>query len=146
MILSSTGEDGMRPILRSFLAVLLGAIAAGLLIFTVELLGTKLFPFPPGTDVNNPDALRAAMSHIPTGALLLVLFGWIVGTFVGAWVAARVAGRAPIAHGLVIGVLFLAAAVANMLAIPHPVWFWVLGVAVFLPAAYLGARVGKGGR
>jgi hypothetical protein len=40
----------MKSILRSVLAVLLGALAAGLLIFTVELLGTKLFPFPPGTD------------------------------------------------------------------------------------------------
>ena len=134
----------MKPILRSILAVLLGAIAAGFLILAVEMLGTRLFPFPPGTDVDNPDALRAAMSHIPTGALLLILFGWIVGTFAGAWVAARVAGRAPIGHGLVIGVLYLAAAVANMLAIPHPVWFWALGVVVFLPAAYLGARVGGG--
>ena len=52
------------------------------------------------------------------------------------------AHRSPIPHGLVLGVLFLAGGIVNMLLLPHPVWFWVLGVAVFLPSAYLGAKLG----
>jgi uncharacterized protein YacL len=60
----------------------------------------------------------------------------------GGWVTARMAYRSPITHGLVLGAIFLAAAVVNLLLIPHPVWFWVVGVAVFLPTAYLGARLG----
>jgi hypothetical protein len=41
-----------------------------------------------------------------------------------------------------IGVLLLAAAVANMLVFPHPAWFRVIGVAVYPVGTWLGARMG----
>lgn len=131
----------MRSIGRSVLALLLGALLAGVLIMAVEFLGSTLYPLPAGMDPHDPESIKAAMAHLPIGSLLLVLLGWIVGTFAGAWLAARIADRAPIAHGLGLGALFLAAGIVNMLEIPHPLWFWVLGVAVFLPAAYVGARL-----
>jgi len=131
----------MKPILRSVLSVLLGAIVAGVLIACLELLGSKIFPLPPGTDPMDMEAVKAAMANVSMGALLFVLFGWFVGTIAGAWSAARVAGRAPAVHGLIVGVLLLAGGIANMLMLPHPAWFWVLGVAVFVLAAYLGSRL-----
>jgi uncharacterized protein YacL len=135
----------MRLILRSVGAVLLGAIVAGVLIACLEFLGSKIFPLPPGTDPMDMEAVKAAMANVPVGALLLVLFGWFVGTAAGAWIAARVAGRAPMAHGLIVGALLLTGGIANMLMLPHPSWFWVLAVAVFAVAAYLGARLAAGG-
>jgi hypothetical protein len=135
----------MRPILRSGLAVLLGALAASAVIMAVEFLDATIYPSPPGMDPNDPDSVKSAMAALPIGALLLVLLGWIVGTFAGAWIAARLAPRSPIVHGLIVGVLLLAGGIYNMLEIPHPLWFWVLGVAVFLPSAYLGARLAAGG-
>jgi hypothetical protein len=124
--------------------LLLGALATVAIIMAVEGLSAKLFPLPLGVDPRNPESLKAVMAHMPAGALLLVAAGWFLGTFAGAWVAARIAGRAPLVHGLILGVLFLAGAIANLLAIPHPVWFWVLSVALFLPAAYLGAKLATG--
>lgn len=35
----------------------------------------------------------------------------------------------------------LIAGIINMVMIPHPVWFWILGIIVFLPSAYAGYRV-----
>jgi hypothetical protein len=32
-----------------------------------------------------------------------------------------------------------------MLAIPHPVWFWVLALILFLPASYIGGHLGQRG-
>jgi len=49
--------------------------------------------------------------------------------------------RGKLVFGLAIGTLGLLAAAANMLMFPHPIWVWVLGVAEFLPAAYLGAKL-----
>jgi len=46
----------------------------------------------------------------------------------------------------VLGGLSLVGAVVNMLMIPHPVGFWVAGVASLLPAAYLGAKRGARSR
>jgi hypothetical protein len=81
------------------------------------------------------------MAALPRAALLLVLVGWALGTFAGAYVAGRLARRVPIAHGLVVGVLFLAAGVANMLMLPHPIWMWMAGVAAFLAGGYGGGRL-----
>jgi hypothetical protein len=134
----------MKSILRSVLAVLLGAVAGGVLIMAVEMLGATIYPLPPGVDPSDSEAVRKAMAGVPAGALLLVLLGWILGTFAGAWIAARLALKSPMRHGLVLGVLFLAAGIKNMLDFPHPVWFWVLGIMVFLPAAYFGAKLARG--
>jgi uncharacterized protein YacL len=129
----------MHPILRSVLAVLAGALVAFVLIAVIELLSGKLYPLHAKS--GNPEDLAAAMARAPMGALLLMLLGWAVGTLAGAWTAARVAARSHLAHGLVVGVLFLCFAVANMLSIPHPFWFWIAAVALFLPCAYLGATL-----
>lgn len=131
----------MGSVVRSIVAVLAGMVVFAFLVMAIEAVGMMIFPPPPGTDMANPEAARAAMANAPVGSLLFVLLAWIVGTFAGAWTAARIARRAPVGHGLVVGVLGLAGAIANMLMIPHPVWFWVLGVAVFLPVAWLGARI-----
>jgi hypothetical protein len=130
----------MHPILRSVLAVLAGAVVAVVLITAVQLLGHQTFPPPADLDLNDREAVAAAMAQA-SGALLSVLLAWAVGTIGGAWVAARVAGRSHLLHGLIVGALLLAGAVANMLSIPHPVWFWIVALLLFFPCASLGAML-----
>ena len=130
----------MKRTLRSILSVVAGAAAAVVLIGVMETAGHLVYPPPAGIDMGKPETIKAAMAGMPVGAFLSIILGWGVGTFGGAWVAARLAGRSPLVHGLVIGVLSLSAGVAMMVMMPHPLWVCVLGVAVFLPAAYLGAK------
>lgn len=136
----------MKPVIRSIVAILLGSVLAGVLIAVLESAGHLVYPPPPGLDPGDIEALKAAMADIPTGALLLVLLAWGVGTFAGGWLAAGIARRAPTVHAMIVGALFLAAGVMNMLMIPHPRWFWFPGVAVFLPAAFAGARLAAFGK
>src|SRR5690349_6438715 len=128
MVLDERGGYAMPSILRSILAVLCGVLVGGAVILGMELIGVRIFPPPQGLASEDPEVLRRAMEQLPAGAFGMVLLGWALGTFAGAWTAAKVAGRAPLGHGLAVGVLFLAAGVANMLALPHPVWFWIVGV------------------
>jgi len=130
----------MSPTLRRVAAVLVGLLVGFAIIFGVEWIGAKLFPLPPGTDPSNDESMRAAMAVLPVEALLLVLVGWILSSLVGGWVAARIAGRT-LQPAMIVGTILLAAAVASMLTISHPLWFWVAGVLVFLPSAYAGARL-----
>src|SRR5262245_41231292 len=67
------------------------------------------------------------MATAPAGALLVVLFGWALGSLTGGFLAGRVSPKAPRAHGLVVGGLITVAAVANNLMIPPPTWFWIAG-------------------
>lgn len=77
--------------------------------------------------------------RIPTGALAFVVASWGLAAVVGSWVAARLAPKATLTHGMVVGAIFLAATIANLLLLPHPLWMWVLGVAEVFPAAYIGS-------
>jgi hypothetical protein len=109
----------------------------------LEMVEMKIYPPPTGLDMSDPAAVRAAMAKIPAGALILVLVSEVTGAFVGGCLAAFIARRAPAMHALIIGGLVMLAAIGNMLSIPHPVWFWVIALILFLPASYVGGLLGR---
>jgi hypothetical protein len=130
----------MSPTVRGIVAVVLGLLTSFAIVFAVEAVNSQVFPMPPGFNLADPESVKAAMAALPTAALVVVLAGWLAGALAGAWVAARFArpaGWPPLA----VGVLLLTAAVASMLMIPHPVWFWIVGVAIYPVATWLGARL-----
>ena len=127
----------MNTIWRGVLAVVLGFVTLGVTGMIAEMIGHVIFPPPAGLDLSDP----AAIGKLPIGALVSVLMAWALATFAAAWVAARVAAGGQLAFGLSMGILGLVAAIATMLMIPHPTWMWILGIAEFLPAAYLGAKL-----
>ena len=135
----------IAAILRSVLALFAGAVAASALIGLVEALGQRIYPLPAGVDPSNAESLRAAAANVPTGALLIVLLGWALGSAAGGWLAARIASRSPRLHGLALGLPLTAAGISNMLAIPHPPWFLFLGLLVFMPSALGGAGAASRG-
>jgi hypothetical protein len=127
--------------IRSILAVLGGAVLTFVVIWLLEMAGMLIYPPPPGLDFSKPEAVRAAMASIPVGALVCVIVAQSVGTFAGAWFAAYIARRRPGLHAAIVGVLAMLAAIGNMLSIPHPVWFWIVSLLLFLPAAVAGGRL-----
>jgi hypothetical protein len=133
----------MRRILRSVLAVLAGLAAAMPVMLIFEGLGAWLC-FPPGVDIRNPEALREAIAQAPPIIYLFPLLSHAGAPFVGAWLAARLAGRSPLVHGLVVGGLFQIAGIANLIEMSHPAWFIPIDLALYLPAAWLGAKLAGG--
>lgn len=132
----------MPPFVRLVAAVLMGLIVAFVITFGIEYLNSQIYPLPPGTDSRNADSMRAAMATLPPTALVGVLVGWFAAAVAGAWVALRIAkgDRRP---AWVLGLLLLTAAIANMMLFPHPVWFWVAGIALYPVAIGLGVRLGS---
>jgi hypothetical protein len=131
----------MPRTLRSFLAVVAGLVAGFVTVALVELLSHLVYPPPNGLNMNDPVALQEAMSRMPTGAFAFVIFAETLGALIGAGLCAALAGRAPIAHAMIIGGFFFLACVANAMMIPHPTWFRVLGPPLALAGAYLGAKL-----
>jgi hypothetical protein len=137
----------MRSALRSFAAVVVGFIAASIVMMIVESInGRVLYPElgKAAQGVTDRETLRAMLATAPVGAFLVVLVGWILGGIAGGWTAARLASRAKAWHGVVLGVLLTLAGVANNLMIPPPLWFWIVSLIVLIPATYLGARLAQG--
>lgn len=132
----------MSSLVRNILALLAGAIVSIVLIGLVQAAAHYLYPPPPGLDYNNPEVLKKIMMEAPVGALLMVLLSYFTGTFIGSWVAARLAADAPERQAFLIGGMMLISGLMNLFAIPHPVWFWVGSIVVFVAAAWLGGKTG----
>ena len=131
----------MSSLIRSVLSVLAGLIAGYILITIFEIVGTMVYPLPPGVDPMNMEALRAIVDQIPAGAFVFVIAGWGVGTFSGSCLAGRMATRNKSAHGLVVTVMLTLGGLFTLLAIPHPVWVWVVGLAALVGGGYAGSRL-----
>ena len=134
----------MGKAFRSILAVIAGFVAASIVMMIVEMInGHVLYPELGNTaeGMTDKEAIKALMASAPIGAFLVVLFGWVLGSLVGGFAAARIGSNAPLAHALILGVLLTLAGIANNLMLPPPMWFWVISLLVFLPAAYAGAKL-----
>ena len=110
---------------RKIIAVIVGLFAAGLVVLVVELIGHEL--------------VVAQRDGDPTVAILLfVALAWLLGSFTGALLTQRVDhSRRPV-PALLTGAILLSIAIVNLVTLPHPAWFRVLGVLVFVPGTVLG--------
>ncbi|RNI22444.1 hypothetical protein [Rufibacter latericius] len=123
---------------RSILAVL-GGIAIGVFtISLVEYMSHQLYPLLVTGNPANPDVVAATLNNAPTGALLMVLLGYALGSFFGGMVAGRVAHFRRILHAVLVGGFLLAAGIANLYAFSHPLWFTVVSLIIYIPMAYFG--------
>lgn len=122
--------------LHNVLSVGAGMVGGSVVIFLVEMLGHQLYP-PPQTS----EDLSTYIANMPLAPLLMVLLGWFLGALAGGFITAKIA--APYQQRLIyiLGILFTVVAVINMLTIPHPIFMWVAGTLIFLPAVFLGAKL-----
>jgi hypothetical protein len=131
----------MISALRSISAILMGFITGFVVIVGCEFANLRLFPLPAGIDPEDSAAMNAALAAMPAKAMILVLVGWAIGTIGASFMAARFAGQFKSLHGLLMGLIFLGGAIMTMRQTHHPLWFWILGIAIFFPAAIIGTSL-----
>lgn len=122
-------------------AIISGMIAAFALVASAEAIVHRLYPPPPGTNMDDFEQVKRFVAALPVSAYLLVLTGWLIGTFVSTWLAAKIA-RDPIA-GYIVGALLLTAGIFNAIKIPQPVWFSIASFVIYIGATWVGAGAGK---
>ncbi|MCG3120890.1 MAG: hypothetical protein ALAOOOJD_03785 [bacterium] len=127
---------------RNILAVIAGVILAGIVTYAVQGIGHQVYPPPANLDIKNLEAMKAYVATLPMGALLFVLLAYVLGSFAGGWLAAKIARTSQIHVPLTVGGVQLFFGIINLLMIPHPLWFAIAAVIVFLPAAFLGGKLG----
>lgn len=131
-------------ILRRIGAVIAGLIVAFALVAGAEGIAHKIYPPPPGTNMQDMEKVKAFVATLPLSVMLVVLTGWLIATFVATWLAARIAGT-PI-PGYIVGALLLCAGIANAIILPQPVWFSIASIVIYIGATWVGARAGAGPR
>ena len=124
---------------RTILAVVLGSLAAVLVITAIQQLGMALSPLPAGLDLTDPTTIEPG--DIPLVNMLWVLASYALGALAGGAAAAKIAPAfAPLGPAIVGGLLTVAS-VMNMTQIPHPLWFVVINLLMMIPLAWWGGRL-----
>lgn len=128
---------------RKIFAVVLGVIAAVVLIIAIEALGHSLYPLPEGLDITDTDAMKAYVMTLPIAALLIVMASWIVATLVGGLLACFIARETPLIYAAIIGGLVLLGTIINLMSLPHPLWFSITSVLAIIATIFVTGRIGS---
>lgn len=127
-----------KSLIRNILAVLAGLTVGVALIMLVQTIGHSIYPATGTVDMNDEEAMRAFVAALPAGALWFVIASYFFGSMGGAAVAAAISRNSKMRLALLIGFVLLLSGLANLVMIPHPFWFSLVTVLVFIPAAWLG--------
>lgn len=129
---------------RNVAAAITGVVTAFVLIMLIEKLGHSIYPPPPDIDFSDPEAMRPYIATLPFLALLFPMIAWVVATFAGTVLACKIGTANPLAFAAVVGGLVLAGTIANLIVIPHPVWFSAVSLAAIAASAWIAVRVASG--
>ena len=127
--------------IRSTLAGVAGLAIAVLIIMVNEKIGHMIYPPPEGIDFSDPEVVRPYLASLPAWALLQLIAGWMIGVFAGILVASAVGHAKPLIYAVIIGGLIFAATAANLILIPHPMWFNVIALAAILASTWYAKNV-----
>lgn len=128
---------------RKVLGIVLGIVAAFAVVISMELVGHKIWP--PPKDVNFKDAAQVAamMNAMPAMAFHWLLLGWALALAAGAFVARWISKSSATWVWASVAGFFLISTIANLLTIPHPLWFnleTTIALAIVLAALALYFR------
>jgi len=128
---------------RSILSVVVGLVTAVMIFLIAESINSLIHPVSANLDFNDEIAVRTFYEHQPLSFWLIVLAGWIFGSLMCGllikWIGNNDNKKLPIIAGSILTL----SAIANFLLLPHPTWFIVVGILVFIPSTLLGHNLFK---
>ncbi len=117
--------------LRRILSVVGGIISGSLAVMLVETLGHYLYPYPAGMKSDDMEAMKEYIPNAPFMALFFVIIAYAVAALVAGFVSTKIANDGKNRYALICGVVFIVITIINLAMLPTPIWFWVLGIAVW---------------
>ncbi len=133
----------MNPVVKNILAVVAGLLIGGAVNMAIVTAGFALVPFPEGLDMMDPEVMKANMDKLSLGHYLVPFAAHAIGTLVGALVAAKIAANRKMVFALLIGAVFLAGGITEVILREPPMWFTALDLlGAYLPMAYFGGKLG----
>lgn len=138
-------RSSRSPLWRKILGTFVGLWVAVMVVILVQYLGHKIWPLPQGVDFRDAEQVAALVRAMPAGAMLWVAFSYCAATLAGTYIALKVARDAWISTwpAMAVEAVLLAFGVMNLMALPHPAWFWVTALASFPLGAFAGIRLAK---
>jgi hypothetical protein len=127
--------------LRKIIGALAGIVAAMLIFMVFEKINSGRFPLPSGVDPADHEAMSVYARTLPSSALITVLAGWATGSFICGLLIRIISKSADKIPAYIAGLFLTTAAIVDLLLLPHPIWFIIAGILVFIPMTLLGHAV-----
>lgn len=132
----------MNTVVRNIAAVVAGAVVGSAVNMGIIMISGQIIAPPDGADVTTAEGLKEAMHLFEPKHFLFPFLAHAAGTFAGALLTALIAVSHKMKLAFVIGFLFLAGGIANVMILPSPLWFTMVDlIGAYLPMAYLGGIV-----
>ncbi|MBL7790021.1 MAG: hypothetical protein JNL75_09375 [Chitinophagales bacterium] len=71
----------------------------------------------------------------------MVLFGWAIGSMICGFLIRLISKSESTKLPLIAGTILTLTAVINFLSFPHPTWFIIVGLVIFIPMTLLGFKI-----
>ncbi len=127
--------------IRKIAAVVLGIAVAVAIVAATEAIGHAVYPVPADLDVQDAVQFGIYLESLPFGAFLFVLAAWTLATLGGGLLACFISREKPFVYAAIVGGFMLAGTVANLIMIPHPLWFSIIAVISISIMTYLAGSI-----
>jgi len=132
----------MKIVVRNILAVIAGALLGSVVNMGIIMISGSLIPLPAGADNTTMEGLKESMHLFQPKHFLFPFLAHAMGTFAGALVAAFIAASHKIKFALIVGLLFLAGGISNVVLLPSPLWFTLVDlIGAYIPVAFLSGKL-----
>ena len=132
----------MNPVVKNILAVIVGIVFGSIVNMGIIMISGSVIPPPDGADVTTMEGLKSSMHLFQPKNFIMPFLAHALGTLAGAFFAALIAANHKLKFALVIGFVFMAGGITNVIILPSPTWFTILDVAgAYIPMAYLAGKL-----
>ena len=132
----------MHPILKNFIAVVVGLLVGGCVNMGLILISGSIIPPPEGANLTTMEGLIEAMPFMQPKHFIFPFLAHALGTLVGAFLTAKMAASYAWYLAIFIGLMFFIGGTVNVMSLPSPLWFNVLDLlGAYFPMALLGASL-----
>ena len=131
---------------RKILAVIVAMVVAVAIFMIVQMINSMVVAPPSDAVMKDPTALREFMANGPVKAYVIVLIGYLIGSFAGGFIVTKMSRRESpgLTLPIIVGALLSLGMVANILFLPgQPIWFIVASLIVFIPMSLFGHRFAR---
>lgn len=117
----------------------LGLIVSVAILFIMQFINASLYPVPDGMDLSHDEVYALFVSEHPL-FLIGILFSAGVSSFTGGAIAGLTRMDLKPIYPAGIGLILMILGFINIFMVPHPVWFWIGSLFVYIPFSWAGTR------